>query len=251
MCRLMGLKVLSESLSTGLCDRHKVIHGFMPVAGLNMAHNHILFTCEAASYYRSVLPMPKRGSLEDYLLDEEDTTKRIIHLLNCCFVSVVSSLESCARKAIRSYAHLYGHVGATIYLNNIMQRSRKMGWIPDSDEAMWLNLIKIRNCLVHNNGEGQRNEWFELPSGLIWETRVGLQSQVTLRHVTESLEWMLRAYARWCDELLGRWGAAFNYTPQWNTPYSYHLSASSVIPHWGLDVWAGYGAWSWRVQPAA
>lgn len=251
MSRIMELKLLADRLSSRLSENHKVIDRLMPIAGLNMAHNHIVFTYEVASYYQSVLPMPKRGSLEDFLRDEEGTSQRIIGMLNSCFVSVVSSLESCARKAVRSYSHLYGHVGNTIYLNNIMQRSRKIGWISPADEAMWLNLIKVRNAIVHNNGEGQKNEWFELPSGLIWEARIGLQFQVTLRHITESLEWMLLAYARWCNQLLVEWSAWFDYAPQWNKPYSYHLSASRIIPPWGADLWAGYGAWSWRSQPEA
>jgi hypothetical protein len=249
MRRLMELKVLSENLSSRLCESHEVIHNFMPISGLNMAHNHIVYAYEVASYYRSVLPMPSRGSLEDFMRDEPESTERINVMLNSCYISILSSLESCARKAIQTAVHLYGHVGNTIHLNNIMQRSRKLGWISDSDELMWLNLVKIRNYMVHNNGEGQRNEWFALPSGLIWETRIGLQSQVTLRHVPESLKWILLAYANWCDEFMKRWNAAFDYSPKWNKPYSYHLSATRVIPQMGGDTWAGYGAWSWREQP--
>ena len=181
--------------------------------------------------------------------DERESTDRVLMLLNSCFISVMSALESCARKAIQSAVHLYGHVGSTIYLNNIMQRSRKIGWISDSDELMWLRLVRIRNAMVHNNGEGQKNEWFALPSGLIWETRIGLQSEVTLRHVPESLKWILLAYANWCDEFLKRWNVAFDYSPKWNKPYSYHMTATRVLPKMGGDAWAGYGAWSWRVQP--
>ncbi len=250
MYRLMELKVLSDGLASGLIEKHKVISNFMPIAGLNMARNHIVFAYELASYYQRVLPMPARGSMEEYMRDEQQSTERIVVLLNGCFVSIFSSLESCARKAIQSAAHLYGHVGSTIYLNNIMQRSRKLGWISDSDELMWLRFVKIRNALVHNNGEGQTNEWFRLPSGLIWETRIGLQSEVTLRHVPESLTWILSAYAKWCDEFLKRWNAAFDYRPKWNRPYSYHMSATRVIPREGTgDTWAGYGPWSWREQP--
>lgn len=247
--RLFALKGESESFNSELGRKYGVATDMMPIAGLNMAHNQIVRAVELVSYYRSVLPRPQRGSVEDFMNDEPESAQRIVDLLNSCFVAVLSSFESCARKAIRWAPNVYGKAPRKIYLVNIMERSRKLGWIEQSEEIMWKNFIRLRNYIVHNNGEAQENAYFTLPSGLIWEFRIGLQSKVTLRHVSESLDWLIRAYTKWCDQFLIRWCDSFDYAPAWFGFFSYNITSRQVIPHWGVDGWAGNGPWTWQEQP--
>jgi len=247
--RLDVLRNLSSGLNSELSLRYDLSGDLMPIGGLNMAHNQIVRALELVYYYSTVLPQPRRGSLEDFMNDEPQSAQRIIDLLNSCFVTVLSSFESCARKAVRWAPQVYGKAPNKIYLVNIIERSRKLGWIDSADELMWKKFIKLRNYVVHNNGEAQEDGLLTLPSGLFWEFRVGLESQVTLRHVPESLQWLLSAYARWCDQLLKAWCATFDYSEIWSEYYTYRITSSRLIPHWGLDNWSGKGAWTWRAQP--
>ncbi|MBA6095580.1 hypothetical protein H4C80_00255 [Pseudomonas juntendi] len=249
MRRLEAVKDTALELNSELCQRYVVETDLMPIAGLNMAYNQVLRALELVSYYRGVLPKPRRGSLEDYMRDVPESSQRVIDLLNGCFVAVMSGFESCARKAVCWAPRAYGKASSKIYLVNIIERSRKLGWVEPDDEVMWKQFIKLRNYIVHNNGEAQENGLLTLPSGLVWEFRVGLQSQVTLRHVPESLQWLLSAYAKWCGQLLSAWSTSFDYSPVSAGFYSYQLTSTSLLPHWGHDNWSGKGPWTWRLQP--
>ncbi len=249
MRRLMVLKNSCFELNKKLCASYAVETNLMPLAGLNMAHNHLIKAIELIGYYNQVLPRSMRGSMEEYLNDVPESAQRLIDVLNGCFVAIMSSFESCARKAIRWAPSVYGKVPDKIYLVNMIERSRKLGWVTTADEVVWKKFINLRNYLVHNNGEAQTTDCLVLPSGLIWEFRVGLQSKVTLRHIPESLHWLVAAYASWCERFLASWRASFNYSPVWNRPYSYNIVSSRVIPQWGVDDWSGTGHWVWQVQP--
>ena len=79
--RLFALKGVSESSNLELCRKYCVVTDMMPIGGLNMAHNQVVRAAELVSYYRSVLPRPQRGSVEDFMNDEAVSALRIVVVL--------------------------------------------------------------------------------------------------------------------------------------------------------------------------
>lgn len=246
IAKMYELRALAAKLNGDICLEYSVSTSFMPVAALNMAHNQIVMAIELMTHYAEMFPQPRRGRFEDHLSDHPDETQRILNLFKGCFVSVMSSMESCARKSIQAMPKIWGAGTDKIFLINIVERSRKLGWITVADETVWKGMIDIRNYIVHNNGEAQKFGGFSLPGGIIWLFRPGVQSKVTLRHMPACLEWLIKAYSLWCRAILTKWCAAFDYTPDWNKVYSYEVDSkvASITTH-GFDCWSNSGGWSW------
>ena len=244
MGRMIEILDIARQANDDLCMRFHVPTNHMPLAALNMASNRIIMTLELMEYYDKVFEKPQVGRLEDNLVGYKEEGLRLSDLLNSCFILVMSSMEYCGKKAAKDVPEYLGSTPK--YLINIIQKSRKSGWINKDDEIMWDNMIKIRNFLVHNNGESQGINDFELPGGIIWLFRPGVQSKVTLRHIPACLEWVIKSYAEWCSKLLECWSESFDFSPKWNKFYSYEIvTFSGVLPVWGYDAWSHKGTWGW------
>lgn len=223
---------------------HGIPANQMPIAALNMAGNKITLAIELLDYYAQVFSKPVSGTIEYNVKLFPEQGGRLVELLNNCFVGVLSCFESCARKASLRIKGIFGPEPK--YLVNVVQKSKKLGWISHGDALIWENLIKIRNFLVHNNGESRGISDFVLPGGYIWKFRPGVQSRVTLRHITASIEWLVDAYIRLCDSFLAAWAVAFDYRPDWNRPLTYEVENDKIrIPVYGFDFWSKSGSWSW------
>ncbi|WP_143519500.1 hypothetical protein [Pseudomonas syringae] len=230
-----GLRLQAERLNNELTVDFSITTDRMPIAGLNMAYCKLVQVLELISFYKDAFPRVARGKFEDHLQDHSENSQRIIDLYNSCFVSIMSVFEHCAKKAVKSTPEIYGKTSSTLYLREIVQRSRKLGWITKVDEDAWLLLIELRNIIVHNNGEANYTSSKVLPNGVVWNLVEGLQTQVTLRHVPLSIEWALRAYHRWCKSYMSEWVNGFDYKPRWVTPKIQRVVCVSgkQLPCWG------------------
>lgn len=229
-----GLRTQVASHADSLALKYDVSSSCMPLGALNMVHQELTRALELLSYYKTVFPKPKRGRFEDFLNDHAEESQRVISLLRSCFIASVSSYESCARKALNNFSGDFGNVPRGIYLVNIMQRSRKIGWITPLDEKAWEQLIKIRNFIVHNNGESDRSDTYVFPNGVMWRLLEGFSTEITLRHIPLLLEWSIQAYSKWCDSFLGHWRGYYAYLPESNKWFIYICRSKSkrIIPSW-------------------
>ncbi|MEG0859065.1 MAG: hypothetical protein RSD81_06060 [Pseudomonas sp.] len=243
MEHLFEIKDLADGLNKLASEKYRIPSEHMPIAAFNMTSNRITLALEVMEYYCSVFPRPEEGRLEDQTKKYKNESERLVETLNSCFVSMMSVMESCARKASYYVRDVMGPPSGTLF--NLIEKSRSIGWISKSDEALWKNLIGVRNALVHNNGEFKEFGEFQLPGGIVWRFRPGVQSQTTLRHIPACLRWAISSYAVWCIKLLDVWDEKFDYKPAWNRFYSYEVSADTLIPLWGVDGWSNKGAWCW------
>lgn len=228
------LRIKTVLLADDLAATYDIPNSSMPIAALNMVAQNIVMAVELLSFYDQVFPPPRRGRFEDFLHDHPEESQRIGSLLNSCFIESMSNFESCARRALRFFPKEYGPVAEKIYLINIMQRSRKLGWISNIDEKAWTALIELRNSLVHNNGVSSSNAVVVLPNGVTWSFLRGFQPEATLRHVPLTLDWAIGAFARWSNSFLRGWSANFDYAPLDNRYHSYKAFSGTrkIIPTW-------------------
>lgn len=225
------LKDKADELNQRLSRKHEVLGSSMPIAALNMAHNEIVLTIELMSYYQSIFVRPHGVRFEDNLNFSPEQSQRVGALLNNCFVSVMSSFESCARKAVRDVRGYFPTTAKTLYLFGIMQRGKALGMISKGDELSWEILNKVRNALVHNNGEFDFTGEMHLPSGVVWKVLKGHQAQASLRHIPMTLDWALDGYYKWADNFMEMWVKQFDYSPKWNRFDVYRFNSKKhVIP---------------------
>jgi len=243
MDHIFEIKALADGLNDNIVARYNLPTSHMPIAGLNMASNRIVLALELMEYYSQVFDKPANGSLEDNISFNHEQSQRVIDVLSSCFVGVMSSLESCSRKASSMLPNLLGAPPKTLF--NLVEKSASIGWISRADESVWKRLIDIRNAQVHNNGEFSFQGELSLYGDIIWKFRPGAQSKVGFRHLTACLRWAISSYGAWCVRFLEAWNKEFDYCPSWGRLYSYEVRVSKVLPVWGRDTWGSGGGWSW------
>jgi hypothetical protein len=69
---------------------------------------------------------------------------------------------------------------------------------------LWDGAIKVRNCLVHNNGVADEYAQWTFAPDLTVIFEDGKMSWGTMMTLPRLTKWVVHAYAAWCDAFLAR-----------------------------------------------
>lgn len=103
---------------------------------------------------------------------EGELVERAVTVTKDMFVDVVSAIE----KAVKDCMGIYRGSGikekslersSHLYLRNIVEASRDLGYITDSAFSEWDDILVMRNLAVHNNSVSDRSRRFEICGAVI------------------------------------------------------------------------------------
>ncbi|POP66704.1 hypothetical protein [Pseudomonas syringae] len=176
-------------------------------------NNYLIQAEEVIGFYQSVFPRINGGRFEDSIKKYPEEAARIIGLLRMTFVSSMSSFELAGKTAFRSMESVCGRTMKKSTLINLVEASKKRGFLSSEEEYAWKVIIELRNIFVHNNAESYLTARSRMPNGLVWEFRRGRQVEATLRHMVETIDWALRSFGDWMERVLTVWYSKFDYRP--------------------------------------
>lgn len=167
-----------------------------PLGGLNISQQYLVVALEVLDNYRVSWGIPECVDMEFSVEIYPVEASKIIKVHQWCFISVFSSIESSLKKFLQSNRTILGAFEPKVHIHQIVQRSRKAGWITKEDEEVWLFINDMRNDLVHCNGESQKSREFTFPGGLEWKLVRGERPWVTFPHVPAVIQWMLGSFLK-------------------------------------------------------
>lgn len=171
--------------------------GAYPLGGLAISQQYIVLLLEALDSYSDIWRIPGNVSFENSLDKYSVETSKLISLQKSCFVAVISAMENCAKRFFYCNNTDMGVVTKKVYLFELVQRSRKAGWISVEDEKVWEFVKDRRNDMVHSNGESNVDLIFNFPGGYEWIMKEGHEPFITMRHIPALIDWSVNAYACW------------------------------------------------------
>jgi hypothetical protein len=183
-----------------LAAKHKLEAGVAPIGAFNMINQFVLIAMEMISHYatewESVAPeaMDDRRKLE--------CAERIITVTKSCFILAMSAIEFSAKSAVMIRPGPLKPGRGRIYLSRIMDSSRHVGLISESDAELWEGLVTVRNTVVHNNAIADKDAAYSIGSGDEIKLQAGKMTQGRLGFFSHLIVASVAGFGRWCDAYL-------------------------------------------------
>lgn len=192
-----------EELNSELAAFTKREPNLAPIAGLNMTHQATVLTLEATSFYKEVwsnFPEPPPEIAERL---RQENGERLALLYRGALILILSSFEFSSKTAIlENPGNFKFRSERDIFLGSVMEKSFSLGIIDATDKDIWINVLEIRNALVHRNGVAKRTISFTLPNGELVNLQENTMIRGTLRVIPSLILWSVEAYGRWCKAFL-------------------------------------------------
>ncbi len=187
-----------------------------PLGGLGMCFNNATLCLELLSYYHKLWAKLSAAEFPDPEQTRQQNAERVTLVTKSMFVLSMSGFEYSAKQALATDPGRLPLRRGRVYLSGIMRASAKVGLISAQTDTLWRGATEVRNSLVHNNGIAEKTITYVYP-GTTAVLKAGRMSQGNLLFFAALTEWMVNAFADWCEKLLGQPG---------RTPSSRHGSCS-------------------------
>jgi hypothetical protein len=116
----------------------------------------------------------------------------------------MSAIEYNAKQAIACYRQVLGSNTEPRYLRDAISASADAGLIDEAHRNLWLGANTIRNRLVHNNGFGGAAASWTFSPDLTVAMEKGKMMTGSIMTFPRLTDWLITAYADWCDAFLKR-----------------------------------------------
>ena len=201
------------SLADMIAAKHDIFAHHAQLVGMNMAHHSLTMCAELLSFYFETWDQMKHPAyvqiVPSHLAKERD--ERVMGILGMTFVATLSALEAAAKAALElPGCPRLTKQGSRVYLGGIMAASDRAGIIDEIDANFWRAVVRLRNCLVHNNGIADGDMLVPLHDGTSMQMFAGAMTRSSPRQNSVLIKGVILAYSRWCDSLL----SCLKQTPQ-------------------------------------
>lgn len=204
--KMMEVRALTGRHADGLARRHSVPAIDLPVGALGMMFNYVTLALEVADHYRAIWEKPAPIALppERVARLRAENGDRVVMVGKTAFVWCMSAAEQAARDAAQRHPTLFNprNTRKRQYLADIVRTSGDIGLIDTQRRPLWFGANDIRNRLVHNNGIGEDAKSWQFSSELTITMERDKMMRGDLMTFPRLVEWLVDAYAAWCDALL-------------------------------------------------
>jgi hypothetical protein len=125
----------------------------IPIVAFNIIHNSLISTTEISEFYRPAIHSALKNKLDPQRFQRlQHNTSRIIEVQKLFFVNSLSAFEYYIKKYYEQNPKVLGKIkGRWIHLWDIMNRSKEIDLISESDFKLWEGINNVRRFIIHNN----------------------------------------------------------------------------------------------------
>ncbi|MDY0293954.1 MAG: hypothetical protein RBQ77_05255 [Candidatus Methanomethylophilaceae archaeon] len=161
-CLLESARSYAEAVSAEVSDRRNDPRS---MCFWNI-HNRIKITEEILGFYESTWMSERVEVTEE---SEGEAIERMVTVTKDLFVDVVSTIEKTSKEAVRIYRGSGLEEAAMegrnyLYLRNIIEASRRLGYLSDHEFGEWEDILVMRNLVTHNNSVSDRSKRYAIGS---------------------------------------------------------------------------------------
>lgn len=137
----------------------------IPIVAFNIIHNSLISTTEISEFYRPAIDATIKNKLDPQRFERlQHNTSRIIEVQKLFFVNSLSAFEYCIKKYHEENPKVLGKIkGRWIHLWDIMNRSKEVNLISESDFKLWEGINNIRRFIIHNNSYADCDVEYQYP----------------------------------------------------------------------------------------
>lgn len=193
------LRSIAEKKGDETAQAFSLAHHEEPAAFFGMAFNNITMTLELLDYYYRLWGNLRSTTCSSVEEAREQNCQRVILLQKMSFIEIMSSFEFSSKKIVLSNNCKFGSFTGRIYLSKIMKKSKDINILNQNDFDLWNGAIRLRNSLVHNNGNSEETATYNYP-----ETTLSVNEdkmiQGNLKLFGLLTKWVLGEAKRWISD---------------------------------------------------
>jgi hypothetical protein len=201
---LLALRSTCDEACQRLSKKHALAATEPPIEGLGICFNGTTVAAELVSYYKATWEALPMADLDAATVKNKrgENNDRLVLIGKSNFILGMSGLEFAAKNANAKFPNVLGFKEKRIYLRDIINESTTKGLVDANSSSLWQGAIKIRNCLVHNNGLADETAKWLFASDLTIEMNEGDMLTGTMMTMPRLTRWMVSAFADWGDRFL-------------------------------------------------
>ncbi len=184
-----------------LASLYSISEGDPPIGGLGMAYNSLVLALELLDHYYGLWGRISSTIHADPDQARRENAARVILINKMAFIQCMSGFEFSSKQALSTFPGTLPPMLGRIYLRRIIRESKEAGLVSPVQDSLWEGAIRVRNCLVHNNGIAERTKTYSYPLLTVSMT-AGEMTQGNLKFFPLLTDWTVEAYADWCERFL-------------------------------------------------